>query len=201
LRRRSFTNRLMAQRSHFIAPVGHFAHRHRGIISEEVNLTEEAFLATWKPAILFEAMQAPNYRAMERIRVIVADDFPEMFDAVEKCLTPDCEITEKVSDGVALVESARRLQADLLVTDISMPRLNGIEALRQLRGMSLQTPAIVLTINDDEELANEAFQAGAQGFVLKFQMGSDLRLAVREVLAGRTYTSEPARKKGPNRNN
>jgi DNA-binding NarL/FixJ family response regulator len=146
-------------------------------------------------------MQAHDYRAIERIRVIVADDFPEMFDAVEKCLTPDCEITEKVSDGVALVESACRLQADLLVTDISMPRLNGIEALRQLRGMSLQTPAIVLTINDDEELAKEAFLAGAQAFVLKSQMGSDLRLAVRAVLAGRTYTSEPTCKKTPHRNN
>jgi DNA-binding NarL/FixJ family response regulator len=146
-------------------------------------------------------MQTPDYTVEGRIRVVVADDFPEMFEAVAKCLTPDCEIADKVADGVALVESARKLQPDLLVTDISMPRLNGIEALRQLRSMSLQTPVIVLTINDDEELAKEAFLAGAQAFVLKSRMGSDLPEAVQEVLAGRTYTSAAIRKRGPNGNN
>lgn len=143
-------------------------------------------------------MYAPDPRENGRIRVVIADDFPEMFAAVEKCLEPDCEITERVGDGAALVESACRLQPDLLLSDISMPKLNGIEAVRQIRSMRLQTPAIILTINDDEDLAKEAFLAGAQAFVLKSQMGSDLRLAIREVMAGRTYTSEPVRKSFPN---
>src|SRR5271167_2785839 len=97
-------------------------------------------------------MYAPDPRQNDRIRIVVADDFPEMFDAVEKCLAPDCEITERVGDGAALVESACRLRPDLLVSDISMPKLNGIEALRRLRSMRLQTPVIILTINDDEDL-------------------------------------------------
>jgi DNA-binding NarL/FixJ family response regulator/quercetin dioxygenase-like cupin family protein len=146
-------------------------------------------------------MLSPNYRATERVGVVVADDFPEMFDAVEKCLAPDCEIMERASDGLALVECVRRLQPDLLVTDISMPKLSGIEALRQLRSSGLKTPAIVLTICNDEDLAKEAFSAGAQAFVVKSRMGSDLRLAVREVLAGRTYTSGTVRQKHPDRDN
>jgi DNA-binding NarL/FixJ family response regulator len=133
--------------------------------------------------------------AIEPIRVIVADDFPSMLEAVGKCLAPGCEIIEKVTDGMALVESAFRLQADLLVTDISMSKLNGIEAVRRLRSRGLQTPVIVLTIIEDKDIANEALSAGAQGFVLKSRMGSELPLAVREVLAGRTYISEPRRKK------
>ena len=140
-------------------------------------------------------MRSPNFKATERTTVVVADDFPEMFEAVEKCLAPDCEIIERVSDGAALVECIRRLQPDLLVTDISMPKMSGIEALRQLRSLGLNTPAIVLTICDDEELAKEAFSAGAQAFVLKSRMGSDLQLALEAVLAGRTYASETGHQK------
>jgi DNA-binding NarL/FixJ family response regulator len=136
--------------------------------------------------------------AIEPIRVIVADDFPSMLEAVSKCLAPGCEIIEKVTDGMALVESAFRLQPDLLVTDISMSKLNGIEAVRQLRSRGLKTPVIVLTIIEDRDIANEALSAGAQGFVLKSRMGSELPLAVREVLAGRTYISEPRCKKASN---
>jgi DNA-binding NarL/FixJ family response regulator len=136
--------------------------------------------------------------ATEPIRVIVADDFPSMLEAVGKCLAPGCEIIEKVTDGMALVESAFRLQADLLVTDISMSKLNGIEAVRQLRSRGLKTPVIVLTIIEDRDIANEALSAGAQGFVLKSRMGSELPLAVREVLAGRTYTSQTRCKKASN---
>jgi len=148
--------------------------------------------------VLSKHMPSPNNSPTERIGVVVADDFPEMFDAVEKCLAPDCEIIERASDGFALVECVRRLQPDLLVTDISMPKLSGIEALRQLRRLGLKTPAIVLTIYDDEDLAKEAFSAGAQAFVLKSRMRSDLRLAMQEVLAGRTYASETGRQKCSN---
>jgi len=132
------------------------------------------------------------------IRVIVADDFPAMLEAVGKCLAPSCEIIEKVTDGFALVESACRLRPDLLVTDISMSKLNGIEAVRQLRNKGLKTPVIVLTIIEDKDIANEALSAGAQGFVVKSRMGRELRTAVREVLAGRTYTSEIELKKPSN---
>jgi DNA-binding NarL/FixJ family response regulator len=120
-----------------------------------------------------------------------------MLDTVERRLVPDYEIVCKVSDGLALVECACRLQPDLLVIDVSMPKLTGIDALRQLRSRGVHTPAIILTNHDDEDLANEAFSVGSKGFVLKPRLGSDLRLAVGEVLAGRTFISETLRKKLP----
>lgn len=132
---------------------------------------------------------------IERIRIVIADDFPEMLDTVEQRLAPDYEIVGKVPDGLALVECTGRLQPDLLVIDISMPKLNGIDALRQLRSMGVQTPAIILTNHDDEDLAKEALSVNAQGFVLKSRLGSDLRMAVGEVLAGRIFISETVRKK------
>jgi len=131
----------------------------------------------------------------EQIRVVVADDVPEMVDAVAKRLAPDCTVIGKASVGAALVECALELAPDLLVTDISMPKLTGIEALRRLRHLGVQIPAIILTVHEDEELLKEALSLGVQGFVLKRQLVSDLPRAVREVLEGRTFASESVRKK------
>jgi len=131
----------------------------------------------------------------EQIRVVVADDVPEMVDAVAKRLAPDCTVIGRASDGAALVECALELAPDLLVTDISMPKLTGIEALRRLRHLGVQIPAIILTVHEDEELLKEALSLGVQGFVLKSQLVSDLPRAVREVLEGRTFASESVRKK------
>ena len=141
-------------------------------------------------------MHAHDHKANHRIRIVVADDFPAMLDTVEKCLAPGCEIMERASDGLALVESVCRLRPDLLITDISMPNLNGIEALRQLRNLGVQTPAIILTLINDKSVAQQAFIAGAQAFVLKCRLESDLRMAVQEALAGRMYTSEPVSNSG-----
>jgi DNA-binding NarL/FixJ family response regulator len=131
----------------------------------------------------------------EQIRVVVADDVPEMVDAVAKRLAPDCTVIGRASDGAALVECTLELAPDLLVTDISMPKLTGIEALRRLRHLGVQIPAIILTVHEDEELLKEALSLGVQGFVLKSQLVSDLPRAVREVLEGRTFASESVRKK------
>lgn len=117
-----------------------------------------------------------------------------MLYAVEQRLAPEYEIVGKASDGLALVECVRRLRPNLLVTDISMPKLTGIEALRRLRQLGLETPAIILTVHEDEELLNEALSLGAHGFVIKLQMETDLRLAVQEVLAGRTFVSKRLRR-------
>jgi DNA-binding NarL/FixJ family response regulator len=131
----------------------------------------------------------------EQVRVVIADDVPEIADAVAKRLAPDYTVIGRVSDGVALVECALELAPDLLVTDVSMPKLTGIEALRRLRDLGVQIPAIILTVHEDEELVKEALSLGVRGFVLKRQLVSDLPLAVREVLSGRTFVSEAARKK------
>jgi len=140
-------------------------------------------------------MHITDDKAVERKRIVIDDDFPEILDTVEQCLAPDYEIVGKVPDGLALVECTCRLQPDLLVIDISMPKLDGIDALRQLRSRGVQTPAIILTNHDDEDLAQEALSLNAQGFVLKSHLGSDLCVAVVEVLAGRIFISETLRRK------
>jgi two-component system nitrate/nitrite response regulator NarL len=130
------------------------------------------------------------------IRVVVADDLREMRDAVARELGSDYAIVRRVSDGVALVECTRELEPDLLVTDISMPNLTGISALRRLRQLGIQTPAIIVSVYEDEEVVQEAQALGVRGFVLKSRLASDLRLAAREVLAGRTFVSKPLDKIG-----
>ena len=140
-------------------------------------------------------MHITDDKAVERLRIVIADDLPEMLDTVEQRLAPDYEIVGKVPDGLALVECACRLQPDLLVIDISMPKLNGIAALRQLRSRGIQTRAIILTNHDDEDLAREVLSLNAQGFVLKSRLESDLCVAVVEVLAGRIFISETLRTK------
>ena len=124
-----------------------------------------------------------------QIRVVVADDTPDVLGAVARQLASDCIIVGKASDGVALVECICELRPDLLVTDISMPNLNGFQALQKLRELGIETPAIVLTVCTDEEFVNKAFSLGAQGFVHKSRLYPDLRLAVNSVLAGGTFVS------------
>jgi DNA-binding NarL/FixJ family response regulator/quercetin dioxygenase-like cupin family protein len=134
-------------------------------------------------------------RRAEPVRIVVADDFPEMLHAVELCLAPDFDIAAKVGDGAALVECVRELAPEIVVTDLSMPKLTGMEALRQLRTLNIDIPVIVLTVHDDHQLVVEAIALGVRGFVLKSLLTVDLPQAVREVLAGRIFLSEPLRKK------
>jgi DNA-binding NarL/FixJ family response regulator len=127
---------------------------------------------------------------------VIADDFAEVLDAVERRLS-DCEIVGRASDGLALVESICKLKPDIFVTDISMPGLTGIEALGRLRSMGINTPAVILSVREDEELAKQALLQGASAYVLKSRLDDDLQIAVREALAGRTFISERLRRKTP----
>lgn len=127
----------------------------------------------------------------QRKRIVIADDFARMLDAVERRLAIDYDVVGKALDGVELVEYACRLRPDLMVVDFAMPRLNGIDALRHLRSIGIEIPSVILTMHEDEDLAPEARSVGAQGFVIKSRLETDLRLAVEEVLAGRSFTSEP----------
>jgi DNA-binding NarL/FixJ family response regulator len=127
------------------------------------------------------------------IRVVLADDVPEIMDAVAQRLSRDFTVVAKCCDGAALVECVLEFAPDLIVTDISMPKLNGIDALRLLRHRGVQTPAIILTAHQDEDLAKEARAVGAHGFVLKARLVSDFLLAVHAVLNGGTFMSfQPA---------
>jgi DNA-binding NarL/FixJ family response regulator len=120
-----------------------------------------------------------------------------MRDRVVGMLERDFEILEPVSDGRALLEAAARLEPDICLMDISMPVVNGIEAAAQLKESGSKAKIIFLTIHEDLDFLVAALRAGASGYVVKPRMASELRAAIKEVLAGRTYISSSLNH-GPN---
>ena len=124
---------------------------------------------------------------MTRPTVVLADDHRIVADGLRSLLKDDFELVDVVTDGVALVESVRRLRPDLVVTDLAMPGMNALDALRELTRLGIQTRVIVLTMHADAQLATEAFRLGASGYLLKNSAGDELLMAIREVLTGRAY--------------
>jgi DNA-binding NarL/FixJ family response regulator len=110
-------------------------------------------------------------------------------EAFAQLLQPHCEIVGAVGDGRTLIAAAAELRPDIVVVDIAMPRLNGLEATRQLKRSMPQLKVIVLTINEDPELAAEAFQAGACSYLLKNSAASELLKAVEEAVQGHSYVT------------
>jgi DNA-binding NarL/FixJ family response regulator len=124
-----------------------------------------------------------------RPRVLLADDHALLLGAYEKLLADDCEIVGQVADGRALVAAAERLKPDIVVLDISMPLLNGLDAGRQIRQKLRDVKLVFVTMNEDTDLAAEAFRAGASGYLLKRSAASELVAAIREVMQGRSYVT------------
>jgi DNA-binding NarL/FixJ family response regulator len=120
-------------------------------------------------------------------RVVLADDHILIRAAIEKLLSPECEVVGQVSDGRALLAEADRLKPDVVVLDVAMPLLNGLEAGRQLKQMLPNVKVVFLTMNEDADLAAEAFRAGASAYLLKQSAASELMTAIREVVRGRSY--------------
>jgi len=126
---------------------------------------------------------------MRRPTVILADDHTIVMEGLRKLLERDFEIADTVSDGAELLASAGRLKPDVVLLDISMPRLNGIEAARQLKEDLPATKLIFLTMHADAVFVSGAFRAGAHGYVLKRCAAAELVEAIHEVLRGRTYVT------------
>ncbi len=126
---------------------------------------------------------------MTRARILLADDHKGMRDRVVRMLEREFEMLEPVGDGQELLEAASRLKPDICLMDISMPVVSGIEAAIQLKENGSKAKIIFLTIHEDTDFLVAALKAGASGYVVKPRMASDLRVAVKEVLAGRTYIS------------
>jgi DNA-binding NarL/FixJ family response regulator len=126
---------------------------------------------------------------MGRPRVLLADDHALLLGAFEKLLAGECDVVGQVSDGRALVAEAERLKPDLIVLDISMPLLNGLDAGRQIKQKLRDVKLIFLTMNEDADLAAEAFRSGASGYLLKRSAASELGTAIREVMQGRSYVT------------
>lgn len=122
-------------------------------------------------------------------RVLLADDHALLLGAYEKLLEGECDIVGQVSDGRALVAAAQALKPDLIVLDIAMPLLNGLEAGRQIKRRLRDVKLVFLTMNEDPELAAEAFRAGASAYLLKRSAASELTTAIREVMQGRSYVT------------
>lgn len=105
-------------------------------------------------------------------------------------LDGEFEIVATVKNGQEAVVETQRLDPDVLVIDISMPVIDGLQAARQLQGKKLRTRIVFLTVHEDEDFVNAAFAAGASGYVTKPRVTTDLAPAIRDALAGRRYTSE-----------
>ncbi len=124
-----------------------------------------------------------------RRRVLLADDHTLLLEAFEKLLEPDYTVVRSVSDGRSLITAAVELKPDVIVLDIAMPLLNGLDAARQIKKTMPAIKLIFLTMNEDPNVANEAFRAGASGYLLKTSAASELTKAIKEALCGRAYVT------------
>jgi DNA-binding NarL/FixJ family response regulator len=126
---------------------------------------------------------------MNKTKILLADDHLLVAEALKSLLTPMYDVVGTVSDGMALMEAASTLRPDLIVMDIGMPQLNGIDAARQIKHILPRVKIIIVTMNEDTDLVGEAFRAGASGYLLKYSASGELMQAIQEVLKGASYLS------------
>ena len=131
-------------------------------------------------------------KTLRRPRVLVADDHQMLLDALKRVLEPRCEVVGTVSDGRELLKAAAKLQPDIIVLDIAMPQLNGLDAARHLKPAMPKLKLIFITMNEDPDLVGEAFRAGASAFLLKKGAAFELTEAIEKVLKGGSYVSPSA---------
>lgn len=126
---------------------------------------------------------------MTRARIFLADDHALVAEGIRKLLEEQFDLVGTAADGRALLAGAEELKPDLVLADISLPLLNGLDAARQLKKVMPDAKVIFLTMHADQGFVTEAFRAGASGYVLKQAAASELLFAIQEVLKGRTYIS------------
>jgi len=126
---------------------------------------------------------------MKLPRVIIADDHVLIVEALCSLLQRHCDVVATVADGRALLESAPKLKPDVIVLDVAMPLLNGLDAGRQLKEKMPDVKLIFITMSPDLDLAGRALNAGASGYLLKSSAASELFLAIKQALKGRTYVT------------
>lgn len=124
---------------------------------------------------------------MARARILVADDHEEIRNEIVHLLKRQFDVLGAVGDGPEFLEAVDRLKPDLCVLDISMPNMSGIEVAQRIKQNDAQMKIVFLTLHDDSDFRAAALETGAEGYVTKARMGRELLLAIREVLAGRTF--------------
>jgi len=130
---------------------------------------------------------------MSRPTILLADDHLIVLEGLKTLLAREFELVGVVTDGAALVEQAARLRPDVIVADISMPSLNGIDAVRRVRGAGVESKVVFLTMHADVTYVTRALDAGASAYVLKHSASDELVTAIREALRGGTYVSPALR--------
>jgi DNA-binding NarL/FixJ family response regulator len=126
---------------------------------------------------------------MPKPRILLADDHRIILDGLKRVLEPEFEVAGAVEDGRELLKAAARLRPDVIVADISMPYLNGLEAVRQIHKTHPEIKVVFLTMHAEVAYAINAFKAGASGYVLKNSASDELVMAIREALQGRTFVT------------
>ena len=141
-----------------------------------------------------DATAAPAPGAAPKIRVLLADDHTILRAGLRMMLDaqPDIEVIGEASDGRQALAEAQRLQPDLVLMDITMPEMNGIEATRQIKRALDSTRVLILTMHENEEYLFQVLRAGASGYILKEAAGTELISAIRIVYSGRFYMSPSA---------
>jgi DNA-binding NarL/FixJ family response regulator len=130
---------------------------------------------------------------MRRIRILLADDHTMICAGFRKLLEPEFEVVGAVGDGRSLLTAAEELKPDLVLVDVAMPLLNGLDAARQLKKTMPRVKLIFLTMNPDSDVASEALRIGASGYLLKTSQGDELLKAVRDVIRGMSYVTPQIR--------
>jgi len=130
---------------------------------------------------------------LTKARILLADDHTLVAEAFKRLLEPEFEVVATVGDGRALLRSAAELKPDLVLVDLNMPLLNGLDASEQLKQTLPRVKIIVLTMNEDPEIAAETMEKWASGYLLKKSAGSELLKAVRDVLRGGRYVAPALR--------
>ena len=149
---------------------------------------EQARFATLQEERLYP--NACRGEPLIRPRVLLADDHVALFEAELALLSAHFDVVGTAADGAALVEEARSLCPDVIVTDISMPILSGIEAVRKIRESGSRAQFVFLTVHREKEFVEACMEAGALGYVQKYRMNQDLMPAILAALAGQSYVSK-----------
>ena len=127
---------------------------------------------------------------VQQVRVLIADDHADVLDDIRDLLEPDFDVVGAVGDGKQLLDAAEALRPDVIVTDISMPGLTGIEAARRIIEKYPDSKIILLTMHNDPALIEQGFAAGALGYVLKVKANLDLPQAIYQALEGKRFPAQ-----------